>query len=232
MSHTATGTPAPTMPVTSGPVSAPRVVGQRRLRTGHLGLAVALIAVGGLLAAFAFYAATRTGDFLAVARPVAAGSTITEADLVTVQVNSAIGLSPVPASQRSTVIGQRAKVSLVAGTLLTKEQLTRTELVGPGQQQVGIGLKPERMPAKQLRPGDKVQLVATAAPNSVSSSADDNDDSSTQVERYTATVVDTSPRSENDATTVLYVAVSENDAPRVVALAAAERIGVVLTGTR
>ena len=76
MSRSATGTPtsAPVTsgPVTSGPVPAPRVVGQRRVRSGHLGLAVALVAIGGLLAAFAFYAATRTGDFLAVARPVAA----------------------------------------------------------------------------------------------------------------------------------------------------------------
>ncbi|MFI5953346.1 SAF domain-containing protein [Cryptosporangium sp. NPDC051539] len=221
MSHTATTTPV----TTSGPVSAPRVVGQRRIRGGHLGLAVALVAIGGLLAAFAFYAATRTGDFLAVARPVAAGATITAADLATVQVNSTAGLSPLAASERGSVIGKRAKVSLVPGTLLTEDQLTDEELVGPGQQQVGIGLKPERMPAKRLSPGDKVQLVATAAPNSTS-------EGTSSTETFAATVVDSSPRTDQDATTVLYVAVSQNDAPRVVELAAAERIGVVLTGTR
>ncbi|GAA3387634.1 SAF domain-containing protein [Cryptosporangium minutisporangium] len=224
MSRSATGTPTPA-PVTSGPVPAPRVVGQRRVRTGHLGLAVALVAIGGLLAAFAFYAATRTGDFLAVARPVAAGATITAEDLTVVQVNSTVGLTPLPASERGAVVGQRAKVSLVPGTLLTKDQLTDVELVGPGQQQVGIGLKPERMPAKRLSPGDKVQLVATAAPNSTEEDPD-------SAETFAATVVDTSPRTDNDATTVLYVAVSANDAPRVVELAAGERLGVVLTGAR
>ncbi|TQS44445.1 SAF domain-containing protein [Cryptosporangium phraense] len=218
MSQTATVT-------SSGPVPAPRVVGQRRIRGGHLGLAVALVAIGGLLAAFAFYAATRTGDYLAVARPVAAGSTITAADLATVQVNSTVGLSPMAASERGSVVGKRAKVSLVPGTLLTAEQLTDEELVGPGQQQVGIGLKPERMPAKRLSPGDKVQLVATAAANSAS-------DSEPSVETFTATVVDTSPRTDQDATTVVYVAVSQNDAARVVSLAADGRIGVVLSGTR
>ncbi|MFG1925526.1 SAF domain-containing protein [Cryptosporangium sp. NPDC048952] len=219
MSHTATQTP-----VTSGPVPAPRVVGQRRVRGGHLGLAVALVAIGGLLAAFAFYAATRTGDFLAVRRPVAAGATITEQDLAVVQVNSAAGLTPVPSSQRGNVVGKRAKVSLVPGTLLTADQLTDTELVGPGQQQVGIGLKPEQMPASQLRPGDKVRLVALAAPNST--------DDSTADETFTATVVGASPRRENQERTVVYVAVSSADAARVVELAGAERLGVVLTGTR
>ncbi|EXG80716.1 SAF domain-containing protein [Cryptosporangium arvum] len=221
MSHTATQTP-----VTSGPVPAPRVVGQRRVRTGHLGLAVALVAIGGLLAAFAFYAATRTGDFLAVARPVAAGATITEADLAVVQVNSAAGLTPLAASQRGSVVGKRAKVSLVPGTLLTADQLTDTELVGPGQQQVGVGLKPEQMPASQLRPGDKVRLVALAAPNSSST------EESSSPEVFTATVVGASPRRENQERTVVYVAVSESDAARVVELAGAERLGVVLTGTR
>jgi hypothetical protein len=230
VSRTATGTPL--TPVTSaGPVSAPRVVGQRRIRAGHLGLAVALIAVGGLLAAFAFYAATRTGDYLAVAKPVAAGATITDADLVSVQVNSAVGLSPVSASKRAQVIGKRAKVSLVPGTLLTEAQLTDTELVGPGQQQVGIGLKPERMPARKLSPGDKVQLVATADPNA-SGTDTGNDTPSTSIERYPGTVVDSSPQTDTDSTTVVYVAVDGSDAPRIVALATAGRIGIVLTGTR
>ena len=235
MSRTATGTPTSSTPVTSaGPVSAPRVVGQRRIRAGHLGLAVALIAVGGLLAAFAFYAATRTGDYLAVAKPVSAGATITDADLVSVQVNSAVGLSPVSASKRAQVIGKRAKVSLVPGTLLTEEQLTDTELVGPGQQQVGIGLKPERMPARKLSPGDKVQLVATADPNAsaTDSASTNNDTAPTSIERYPGTVVDSSPQTDTDSTTVVYVAVDGGDAPRIVALAAAGRIGIVLTGSR
>jgi hypothetical protein len=219
VSHTATQTP-----VTSGPVAAPRVVGQRRVRGGHLGLAVALVAIGGLLAAFAFYAATRTGDFLAVARPVAAGATITTDDLVVVQVNSAAGLTPLAASQRGDAVGKRAKVSLVPGTLLTADQLTDEELVGPGQQQVGLGLKPEQMPAARLGPGDKVRLVALAAPNS--------SETGSSPETFPATVVDSAPRRENEELTVLYVAVSANDAARVVELAGAERLGVVLTGTR
>jgi hypothetical protein len=211
----------------AGPVSAPRVVGQRRIRAGHLGLAVALIAVGGLLAAFAFYAATRTGNYLAVARPVSAGATITADDLVSVQVNKAVGLSPVSASKRNQVVGKRAAVSLVPGTLLTQAQLTDSELVGPGQQQVGIGLKPDRIPARKLSPGDKIQLVVTADPNSNSDSA-----SASDTQRYPGTVVDFRGGTDTDATAVVYVAVSGDDAPRIVAYASAGRIGVILTGTR
>lgn len=219
MSHTATQTP-----VTSGPVPAPRVVGQRRVRTGHLGLAVALVAIGGLLAAFAFYAATRTGDFLAVARPVAAGATITAEDLAVVQVNSAAGLTPLAASRRGSVVGKRAKVSLVPGTLLTAGQLTDEVLVGPGQQQVGLGLKPQQMPASRLSPGDGLRLVALAAPNST--------EETSSPETFAATVVGSSPRRENEERTVVYVAVASDDAARVVELAGAERLGVVLTGAR
>jgi hypothetical protein len=234
VSRTATGTQTPAAPVSSaGPVSAPRVVGQRRIRAGHLGLAVALIAVGGLLAAFAFYAATRTGEYLAVARPVSAGTPITAADLVNVQINKAVGLSPVAASERGSVIGKRAKVSLVPGTLLTREDLTDVELVGPGQQQVGIGLKPDRIPARKLSPGDKVQLVVTADPNDTGNTGNTgNSDATTSTERFPGTVVDFRPGTDTDSTAVVYAAVDGRDAPRVVALAAAGRIGIVLTGTR
>ncbi|GAB3948611.1 hypothetical protein GCM10027614_46050 [Micromonospora vulcania] len=68
------------------PVSPPKVVRQRRVRPGLLGLAVLLIALGGLGAAFAVTSVRATGSYLAVARPVEVGREISAADLITVQV--------------------------------------------------------------------------------------------------------------------------------------------------
>jgi hypothetical protein len=225
-----TGQPA-ALPPGAGPVPAPRVLGQRRIRGGHLGLAVALIAVGGLLAAFAFFSATRTSDFLAVARPVAAGTTLTEADLATVQINDAAGLRPIPSSERGRVVGQRAAVSLVPGTLLTDEQLTDEELVGPGKRQVGVGLKPQRMPARRLNPGDKVQVIAISNQSAAAGSTDPGTGTSV-VERYDAIVVGSTPPSTSDNTAIVYLAVADADAPRIATLAAADQIGIILAGVR
>lgn len=201
------------------PVEPPRVVKQRRTRPGLLGLAVLLIALGGLGAAFAVSSVKATGSYLAVARPVAVGAAITDDDLTTVQVAGGQGLAPVAASERAAVIGLRAATALVPGTLLTQGQLTDQPLLGPGQQQVALGLEPSRVPAKRLHPGDRVLLVGTP---------ERGDDKPAAVTRYEATVIDSSTPERGD--TVLYLAVDARDAAAVVLLAAADRIAVVLTG--
>jgi hypothetical protein len=209
------------------PVAAPRVIRQRRFRGGALALAVLFVAVGGLLAGFAFVATVRTQDVLAVARPVQAGSQIVAADLTTVQINDAPGLAPVPAGQVGQVVGKRAAVSLVPGTLLTARQLTDQALVRPGQRQVGVGLSPNRLPARTLHPGDRVQLVSTPADNAAVSGTP----TAGPPEKFDATVVDmsvsTNPSSAGNV--VVYLAASELEAPRVVTLAAQGRLAMVLT---
>jgi hypothetical protein len=204
------------------------VIRQRRFRGGALALAVLFIALGGLLAGFAYLATVRTQTVLAVARPVQVGSQLTAADVTTVQINVAPGLTPVPAAQVNKVIGKRAAVSLVPGTLLTAKQLTDEALVQPGQRQVGVGVKPDRLPARTLHPGDRVQLVATSADNAaVTGSAP----TSGAPEKFDATVVDVSVNSNagSGSGVVAYLAVSQLDAPRIVTLAAQNRLTMVLT---
>jgi hypothetical protein len=209
------------------PVEPPRVVRQRRMRPGLLGLAVLLIALGGLGAAFAVTSVRATGNYLAVARPVSVGTALTTDDLRTVQVAGGVGLSPIAASDIDQVLGKRAAVTLVPNTLLTKDQLTEKPLLGPGQQQVAIGLKPTQVPAKKLRPGDKVLLVSTPPPNG------SNDDRPAQTTRYEAVVVDYAAPDEDGPdrnTIVVYLALATRDAPAVVTLAAQDRLAVILTG--
>ncbi|TDB81537.1 SAF domain-containing protein [Micromonospora sp. KC721] len=199
------------------PIAPPKVVRQRRTRPGLLGLAVLLIALGGLGAAFAVTSVRATGSYLAVARPVEVGRTLSADDLVSVQVSGGAGLSPVPAKRLDEVVGKRAAVGLVPGTLLTMDQLTDAPLLGPGQQQIALGLDPSRVPARKLHPGDKVLLVSTPA---------DNDDSQAPGTRFTGTVIDTSTPENDDV--VVYLALPARDVPAVVVLAAQERIALVL----
>ncbi|PZF85695.1 SAF domain-containing protein [Micromonospora deserti] len=203
------------------PVAPPRVVRQRRMRPGLLGLAVLLIALGGLGAAFAVTSVRATGSYLAVARPVEVGRQIGADDLVPVQVAGGQGLAPVPATRLNEVVGKRAAVSLTPGTLLTMAQLTDDPLLGPGQQQLALGLGPAEVPARKLHPGDKVLLVSTPGR--------DDDRAPAAATRFEAIVIDTA-KAEDDDEVVVYLALAVRDVPAVVALSAQERIAVVLTG--
>lgn len=203
-----------------GPVAPPKVVRQRRMRPGLLGLAVLLIALGGLGSAFAVNAVRATGSYLAVARPVEVGRVVNADDLVTVQVAGGAGLSPVPAGQQGEVVGKRARVSLVPGTLLTMDQLTDKPLLASGQQQLSVGLESAQVPARRLHPGDKVSLVSTPAGT--------DDRASATATRFAATVIDTSGTG-NDDELVVYLALAVRDVPAVAALVAQDRIAIVLT---
>ena len=207
-------------PPVDAPVAPPRVVRQRRVRPGLLGLAVLLIALGGLGSAFAVTSVRATGSYLAVARAVEVGSVISADDLVSVQVAGGQGLDPVPAGRLAEVVGMRAAVSLAPGTLLTMTQLTDDPLLGPGQQQFALGLKAAQVPAPRLRPGDEVLLVSTPS--------DDSSGPSSSATRFTATVIDSVSTDGRDEV-VVYLALAVRDVPAVVALAAQDRIAVVLT---
>ncbi|MBQ1027402.1 SAF domain-containing protein [Micromonospora sp. C95] len=209
-----------TSPV-DAPVAPPRVVRQRRVRPGLLGLAVLLIALGGLGSAFAVTSVRATGSYLAVARAVEVGDVVRADDLVSVQVAGGQGLEPVPASRLADVIGMRAAVSLAPGTLLTMAQLTDDPLLGPGQQQLALGLRAAQVPAPKLRPGDQILLVSTP-------SSDSGGGSPSGATRFTATVTDAVTTDGRDEV-VVYLALAVRDVPAVVALAAQDRIAVVLT---
>ncbi|GIG88812.1 SAF domain-containing protein [Plantactinospora endophytica] len=200
------------------PITPPRIVRQRRMRPGLLGLAVLLIALGGLGSAFAITSVRATGSYLAVARAVPVGTALSADDLVAVQVAGGQGLEPVAADRLAEVVGKRATVTLTPGTLLTMAQLTDKPLLGPGQQQISVGLRPSEVPAKRLRPGDKVLLFSTAGTDTRAAAA--------PATRFQATVIDMAVPASNSV--VLYLALAAKDVPAVVALATADRVAVVL----
>ncbi|MDR7278866.1 SAF domain-containing protein [Catenuloplanes atrovinosus] len=205
------------------PVAPPKVVRQRRTRPGLLGLALLLVALGGLAAAYAVNSVRATGQYIAVARPVSVGAQIVPEDLMIVQLGGGQGLTPIAASDADKVVGKRAAVALSAGSLLTPDQITDKQLLGAGQQQVALGLSPQEIPARALRPGDKVLLVGAPARQDAAPS---------EATRFQGVVVDTvTPQQESAVPsdmTVVYVSVAEKDAAAVVLLHAQRRISVVL----
>ena len=141
---------------------APPPARQRNNRRLALG---AGIVVASALAAMALYGGGERQAVLAVVRPVAAGAPITAADLAVVHLEVDPALRPLPARRRAAVVGRRAGVDLVAGTLLTAAHLAHGPAVGPTEAVVGLALEAERVP-DGLRPGDRVLVVVAgeAAP--------------------------------------------------------------------
>jgi hypothetical protein len=156
-----TSTPITPAMAPAGPVAAPRGPRERRVRFGHLALAIALIVVGALGTATLVVAVTAEGTYLAAARNIAYGAQFTEADLVTVRLNSAPEIRPVPANEISRVVGNYAAMPIAAGTLLTGVQVTDERFPAAGQVRIGITLPAERLPGYDVQPGDQVRLVDT-----------------------------------------------------------------------
>lgn len=139
----------------------------RRRRWWLLVGALLLAAAGGLSSAWLLSAAEARVAVLVAARPIGWGHRVAEADLRTVDVPPDTAASLLPLSQRAEVIGRSAAVSVPAGTILTPGHLTREELPADGQVLLGLRAEPGSLPARGLRPGERVTvrpLTADSAP--------------------------------------------------------------------
>jgi hypothetical protein len=122
-------------------------------------------------------------SFLAVARSVAAGQVIAEADLSVVRVANSSDLQLLPAGQRAQVVGRTAAVPLAAGSLLTAGQLGETAWPPVGQAVIAVPVKPGRAPAA-LAAGTRV-VVLISQPTAQTA----GDGGAGAAKRATATVV-------------------------------------------
>lgn len=134
-----------------------------RRRPALVALAVLLVVVGALGATSAVSRAGHRLPILVLARDVPEGATVTASDLTTVDV-AASGLASLPASAAGSVVGQRAALPLLAGTVLTRSALTVGPALLPGQEVVGLALRAGQLPAEGLSVGDQVSVILTAAP--------------------------------------------------------------------
>jgi hypothetical protein len=214
-------------PATPAPVPVAVARLPRRRRWGLVALGVVLVVVCAVVAYLLVITAGVTRPYLAVTHKVPYGASIQPGDLTVVDVNPAAGLHPIPAGQREQVIGKHAAADLFPGTLLTPDEVTNVAIPAPGQQVVGIELKPSQVPARALKPGDAVILVVVA-PSSLAGVPDAQASATARPVSINATVAGTAPQETNGNVRV-DVAVSQSDGPNVAAMAAAGRIVLVVT---
>lgn len=163
---------------------------------------------------------------LVVAQPVAAGQVLNGGDLRAVRVSTGSGLDLVASGQEATVVGRRAAVALVAGSLLTASEVGSVPSVASGFDVVAVGLKPGAYPP-QLAPGDRVQVVpVTSAISGGTATA-----SVTSGSPVGATVLAVEAAPSGSATpTVFSLQVSARDADEVASLASAGQASLVEVG--
>lgn len=209
----------------AAPVAAPRLAVGRRCRPGLVALAVALVATGGLSAAYAISLVGSTNAYLAVNRHIEAGARVEASDLLTVRISLDPALRPIPAAQADEVVGRYAAVPLFPGGLLTRDLLSEVPLGGAGTYLVSIGLPRGRIPAQRIRPGAQVILVATPSEMDLRAAAA----SSEPPQTFEGVVADVSEPNQH-GTVFVNVAVAQSDGAAVATLAAAERIVIVMAG--
>lgn len=159
-----------TPPVAPSPPAAP----SRLQRTGQpqaprrrspvlIGLGLALIAVFGLLGAYLSTAGREVKTVVVTREEIDAGTLITADQLATTQVSGDTNAQTVPGQQLQTLVGTYATQLIPSGSILNPALTSRTLTPTDGRAIVGIGLKPNQLPAIGLKGGDEVTLITTAA---------------------------------------------------------------------
>ena len=215
------------------PAEAPLAVGgreaslPRRRRPALWTAGAALVAAGALAAAALVGRAGDRLDVLAVARTVPVGQAITADDLAVARVAADPALQPLSAGQRDRVVGLIAAVELRPGSLLTAGEVTDVAVPGPGQQVVGVSAGSGQLPARGLRPGDRVVLVPVPGDSAGAAGGSGTATDGPAGEPIPAQVVQVGPADANGRSTV-DVLVGDQLGPRVAALASTGRVALVL----
>jgi hypothetical protein len=195
---------------------------KRERRWSVAALCIVLAVLAGLGAAAAVTSAGDRTKVLAVARDVPAGQALTAADLTVAEVSADAALTPVPAAQKTAVVGKRPAVDLRKGGLLIASQLAAGTGLGDDRQQVGVQVKRGQAPAGTLAPGDEVLAVTTPAQG--------EEQVGEKAEAPPSTinaVVVTVSRPDASGTVVVNLAVAPADGPLLATRAAQGRIALV-----
>ncbi|WP_238999385.1 SAF domain-containing protein [Segeticoccus rhizosphaerae] len=132
-----------------------------RRRPLLIAASVAAVCLGALLGVLAFTSMSSTTSVVAVRSTVHRGEVIEADDLMAVQVGVDPALTPIPAADLQSLVGQRAAMDLAAGGLVTRQDVTRSVLPADGMSVVGVSLPPGGLPGTALQAGDQVRIVST-----------------------------------------------------------------------
>lgn len=141
----------------SGPQREPAVTGARRRRLGWVWAGVGAVVVSAVGFTLIAQAVGERDEVLIVARDVQAGHVLKPGDLRVVEMAGERGL--VPVADRGTVLGRRARVPLVAGSLLARRQVGKDADFPPtGFSQVALAVEPGGAPPELSR-GERVAVL-------------------------------------------------------------------------
>ncbi|MBT2404597.1 SAF domain-containing protein [Streptomyces sp. ISL-87] len=214
--------PRPAGPRTELPITtAAPVKKQRRYAAAALSTVLAVAAALGAAAAV-----SAVGDrtkVLAIANDVPAGQPLTDADVIVAEVSADAALTPMPATDRASVVGKRPAVDLRKGSLLVAAQLQPGTGLGDDKQQVGVQVKRGQAPAGSLVPGDKVLAVTVPGQGEQPTGKDGAEAPPTSVK---AVVVSVS-RPDASGAVVVNLAVASSDGPLLATRASSGRVALV-----
>jgi hypothetical protein len=198
----------------------PRVPGRRNPK--WIALGVVALCLGGLLSYVIYARLANETTVVSVAQTVYRGEVIDAADLTTITLQGSTIAQAVPAADLDTMIGKRAAVDLVAGSVLVASAVTEESIPATGRAIVGLKLSAGRTPTSLLIPSAAVRLVAL--PSQDGSDADASDDITGDT--FTARVIDQANGA--DGTSILVnVDVAADQAAIIAQLAAQDRIALV-----
>lgn len=213
---------------TSSPTAVPSHVAanaQIRMQRSPLRIALAILCI--VLAALgAAWGATKyrhTTDVVSVRQSVSRGEIIQREDLQSASITLDPALHTIPKSQLESLVGKRAASDLRSGALVTPDSVSSANFPPKGGSVVGIYLSNGQLPQTKLRSGATVRLVATPK------SQDDLPAVSAQQTSFNATVVEIHQQGDSTHTS-LDVLVPSAQATQVAALAATQRLAVILDG--
>lgn len=207
-------------------VSAPVVPPPPRTRRKPVWMAIAavLITVGSLLTWFTVNQVRATVSVVAVRSDIERGATISRDKLTTVEINAGTTLSTVPASQLESVVGKRATVDLLTGSLVSQASVADTLIPAAGQSVVGLALNVGQLPAVPLKVGDKVRIISTPRAQDEAPFGDPG-------QTISAVVVSTSKVADSSVT-VVDVSVFSAQAATVAGVAATGRVALILESSQ
>ena len=133
-----------------------------RVRTPYLGLGVLLVVLGALTFGLWSSQSTTRRTVLEATRDIPAGDVIAASDLREVQVSADSGTSLVLSTQKTTIVGRRAAVTIPSGSLLASASVRDGAQLAHGEAIVSVILAPGAAPVPDLRVGDRVAVVAAA----------------------------------------------------------------------
>lgn len=125
---------------------------------------VALVAMCVAVFTTVYAAAGSRQSVLTVRLAVAQGQRIEAPDLETASISAGRGVALVPATEVSRVLGKRAAVPLVAGSVLVSSEIGPGKSLPAGDAIVGVALKPGLLPDTGITPGARVAVVLTGPP--------------------------------------------------------------------